>query len=65
MTDNYPPGAKYDINAPYNDDTIDCPECDDDLNRDGYVCYYCSGRGVVSKYNYNMIKRLERDESDL
>lgn len=58
------------IDLPENDDTIECPECDDGidsdgLDRDGHQCYYCDGKGVVSERHYNDIKSLERDEQDL
>jgi len=65
MENNYPPGSKDRTDAPYNDDTIDCVECEDGLDRDSNKCYYCNGDGVVSEREYNDIKSLERDESDL
>ena len=52
------------IYLPENDDTIPC-ECDDGLDRDGRICIYCDGIGVISERYYNDIKSLERDESDL
>ncbi len=65
MTDNTPPGASNLIDAPYNDDEISCPECDEGVDRDNYECIYCDGKGVISEYEYKMVKSLERDESDL
>ena len=53
------------IDLPENDDEIFCPECEDGLDRDNELCYYCNGIGVISEYSYNDIKSLERDESDL
>ena len=53
------------IDLPENDDSITCPECDDGLDRDGNVCFYCDGIGVISERYYNDMKSLEREESDL
>ncbi len=53
------------IDLPENDDTIDCPECNNGTDRDGQECYYCEGLSVISEYHYNDIKSLEREEQDL
>lgn len=53
------------IDLPENDDTMDCLECDNGLDRDGELCFYCNGIGVISEYSYKDIKSLERDESNL
>ena len=53
------------LSLPENDDTMECPECDEGLDRDNKLCYYCNGIGVISEYSYNDIKSLERDEQDL
>ena len=44
------------ISLPENDDTMDCPECDNGVDRDNELCYYCNGIGVISEYSYNDIK---------
>lgn len=58
----YPPGAKNRTDAPYNDDTIDCPECEDGEDKNGKECTYCEGEGVISEREYQQIKRAEQDD---
>jgi hypothetical protein len=42
-------------------DEIDC-ECENGLDRDGNICYYCNGEGVVSEREYKHTKELEQQE---
>ena len=50
------------LSLPENDDSMDCPECTNGIEDDGYVCYYCNGAGVVSEREYNEQIRTELDD---
>ena len=62
IENNYPPGAKNRDDAPYNDQSIPCPECLDGEDDEGYECSYCEGIGVISEREYQQIKRAEHDD---
>lgn len=61
MTENTPPGAANDIEAPYNSDEVPCIECDNGQDEFGN-CWYCGGKGVVSEREYK--ERIKTEIED-
>lgn len=39
------------LDLPENDDSMDCPECEDGQDEFG-DCWYCGGDGVISEREY-------------
>ena len=40
------------LDLPENDDSMDCPECDDGQDEFNDDCWYCGGAGVISEREY-------------
>lgn len=57
---NMAPGSEHDPRSGCDDDTIDCPEC----NEGAIECHYCDGAGVLSERHYKDIKSQEREETE-
>lgn len=61
--DNLPPGADENPNAPFNDDTIDCPKCEGTgKETDDSECYTCEGMGEVSEYEYKQLMKIPEND---
>lgn len=59
---NYPPGAKNRSDAPYNDDSIPCPECKDGKDEFNDDCWWCGGEGVISERKYKEQVKIMQEE---
>ena len=63
MNDNLTPGAENDPTAPYNNDTIDCPECEGTgKETDETDCYTCEGTGEVSEYEHKQLMKIPEND---
>ncbi len=67
LEDNLPPGADTDINAPYNDDTIDCKKCRGfGVILGGLLpCDWCDGEGELSQREYDRLYAEEMENREL
>lgn len=50
------------LDLPENDDTMDCPECDNGIGEFGDECWYCGGASVISEREYKELIQTEQDD---